>query len=67
MSYETNHQIGVKASPEEIYKTLTDVSRSSLPVSLLLTRLARRVDLIFDQRQMLSSICFHQPQKIGFA
>jgi hypothetical protein len=29
MSYEINHQIAVKASPEEIYKTLTDVSRSS--------------------------------------
>jgi uncharacterized protein YndB with AHSA1/START domain len=24
MSYEINHQIGVKASPEEIYKTLTE-------------------------------------------
>jgi len=31
MSYEINHQIGVKASPEEIYKTLTETGWSTRP------------------------------------
>ena len=29
MSYETNFQIGVKASPEDIYKRLTEPKRLS--------------------------------------